>query len=208
MRESQLHFSANADGVLLCRQGGRGVDQGPDRLGNGNQRGSRRGLLLNRDGAASVSLSGVKKHRLGHDGEACVVAQRHGRLERRFQGRQVVIPQRAAAVVDDAGAAEPCAVPALDGAQLHLRFLAGIDGVRPALDAHPWSAQRRQIALLQFLVGEALAGAVGRSCCLRRRGRLRRLLRLGWGNLYLLLVLLRRFRHFQGRGRRGLFGSR
>jgi hypothetical protein len=79
---------------------------------------------------------------------------------------EVIVAETSGAIVDDARATQPGAVSGLDGAQLHFGFLARADGIGLALDADPGAAQRRQIALLEFFVGEAGVGG-GR----RRRGR-------------------------------------
>ena len=152
VRKCKLHLAANSKSILLSRGVVGRVNESADGLRNRQQRGFAGKKFLDRDGACSVGLTAVKKHRLGHDGQARVIAERHGNLKRSFEGRQVIVPERAAAVVDDATAAEPGAVPALNGAQSHLCFFARIKGTRGALYAHPGSAQRRQISLLEFLV--------------------------------------------------------
>jgi len=70
----------------------------------------------------------------------------------------VIEAQIAAAVIENACAAQPSAVATLDRGQLRLGLIARIDGALLALHAHPGAAQGRQVALLQFVVGESRAG--------------------------------------------------
>ena len=161
MREGKLHLAADADCVLLRGRVDVGVGERADGLGNGGELVAGGGGLEDGDGGGAVGLAGVKEDRLGDDGEASAVAERGGGLKGRLEGGEMVVAKGAAAIVDVAGAAEPAAVAALDGAQLQLGFFAGADGMRLALHADPGAAQRRQIALFQFFVGEARAGGGG-----------------------------------------------
>ena len=102
-----------------------------------------------------------RENGLGDDGDARVVPERGGDLERRFESREMVVAEVAAAVIDHAGAACPRAVTALQRLQLHLCFFARPHGLRLALHAHPGTTQRRQAALLQFFIGEAAGGGIG-----------------------------------------------
>src|ERR1019366_2021866 len=88
MRKRQLDFAAQAGCILLWRRsgwggggggggGGAGVDVSAERLRNGEQGPARRGGLLDLNHARAIGLSGIEKHRLGEDGEASVVTQRH-----------------------------------------------------------------------------------------------------------------------------------
>ena len=61
--------------------------------GNGDQRGAGGGGLQNGDDAGAVGLAGVKKDGLGDDGEAGVVAERHGGFKGRFEGGQMVVAE-------------------------------------------------------------------------------------------------------------------
>ena len=104
--------------IAFCWAGGTdvGSGQGSDRLRNGGERGAGGGGLQDRDHAGAVCLSRVKKNRLGDDGEACQRSHWQRCLKGRFEGCEVVVSERSAAIVDETRAAEPPAVATLDGA--------------------------------------------------------------------------------------------
>ena len=75
----------------------------------------------------------------------------------------MVVAERSGAVVDDARGAEPGGVAALNGLKRGLGLVAWIDLALVALEADPGSAEGRQVALLEFVVGEA-GGGSGNRC--------------------------------------------
>jgi len=85
VREGKLQFAPDADGILLGGRGGGGCGEGADGLGDGDQRRTGGGGLENSDDAGAVGRARVEEDWTGDEGEAAVVAERHGGLEGGFE---------------------------------------------------------------------------------------------------------------------------